>query len=77
MDIRAGKIIIATIKDKVADEAYAAQTLTTSTFYDGLELIEKARKAWDRNTFNPFAQLRKDEQALLQLAKVLSQFFEY
>ena len=71
---RSGKIAVVTLKDRVDEEAYAAQTLTFDTFYAGLELVDKARKAWDRSVPNPFAQLRKDENALLQLAKVLTEF---
>ena len=76
VDIRAGKIIIATFQDRVGEEAYAAQTLTSITFDGVQDLVEKARKAWDRSIPSPFAQLWNDEHALLQLDKVLTEFFK-
>jgi len=71
------KFAIATFDDTASEFAYAIQTLTSSTYYEAKELVEKAAREWGENEEeNPFRELLSDKQAMERLHALLAQFFE-
>jgi hypothetical protein len=76
VETEVAKFVIATYNNIDNEYAFAIQTLTSNSPNEAIELVRNAEKAFDYfGEYNPFTQLYEDHEAMAELSRLLSEFY--